>query len=668
MVKRAMRAQQQPEEELSDSDDHDEPIGQSRTGKAFGFLLAGSDDSLSDAESDANDAHDDVGGPPVEPMVSEPNAGSRRQHRRRQQDLHGSSGDAQNDDEEDLVPDPIRLTASPAPEPAPALESVDVWQIDPRHLDGANELSARFGKDTMRKLAAADRLEQRRGGAKDGAAGRAGRSRLVGRWLFGAPRDTWPPVGGGLGMELERSADGPAARATTSVGQVQVSSGGKPASFVFTMSRAYRELQVEMEMATATGDPNALQRVLAVAPFNPDGLVRLSDYCGHTGQHEFASECIAKALHVCESAFHPQMRSRLLGGTARLRWSHECNRPFLRALFRQMQSSTRCGCHRTALEFGRLIFSLDPEADPFHLLLHLDFLALMAGSTRWLLAFPGALPAHSLPLYPQYAMSLAIAMRIESGGASSAAWADLGPGRKFDEQDVVPAGAMLAADVQLCRALLLFPGLLPMLVRKVAPGAQAALLAMKAWEDALGGAAHPLSEAEAGATLGTLLRLYVTRHAPLWKERPALWAWLVSTADALLGRLASCETETLALAADCAAVRQAEYFVGAHEHNEFADADPADFSLELPAQLPAEALAAAMADPDGPLPNQMREVRLPGRLVVPRAERMQLRSQTNPLLQFFLSLIPWAMPPPHDMARARVAPFQRGANHRPEWR
>jgi hypothetical protein len=662
MVKRAMRAQQQqPDEGLSDSDSDDELIGQPRTGNAFGFLLAGSDGSISDAEeSDAEDANDDVGGPAVEPVVSEPSAASHGQRRRRQQDVPGSTGDAQNDDAEEMLLDLARTTA--APEPAPAPEGVDPWQIDPRHLDGANELSARFGKDTMRKLAAADRLEQRHGGAsKAGAGGRGTRSRLGGRWLFGAPRDAWPPVGGGLGMEFDRSSDGaaavdPAILNPAIVMPIHVNSGSStPASFIFSMSRAYRELQVEMEMATATGDPNALQQVLAAAPFNPDGLVRLSDYCRHTGQNEFSSECIAKALHACEVAFHPQMRARLLDGSARLRWSHECNRPFHRALFRQMQASTRCGCHRTALELGRLLFSLDPEADPLHLLLHLDFLALMAGSTRWLLGFPAALPAHSLLLYPQCAFSLAVAMRIESADPSSATWADLGPGRKFDEPEVGgPADAMAAADVQLCRALLLFPALFPMLVRKVAPAAPAALLALEAWEDFFmrGGSFSLLTEAEAGSTLGALLRLYVTRHAPFWKERPMLWSWLLRSAESLLNRLASREPHALALAADCAAVRQAEYFSGAHEHNEFLDLDPSDFSMELPAQLPAEALAAAMADPDGPLPDQMREVRLPGRLVVPRAERLQLSSQTHPLLQFFYSLIPWAMPPPNRRARA----------------
>ena len=102
-----------------------------------------------------------------------------------------------------------------------------------------------------------------------------------------------------------------------------------------------------------------------------------------------------------------------------------------------------------------------------------------------------------------------------------------------------------------------------------------------------------------------------------------------------------------ALAADCAVARQAEYFCGAHEHTEFAEADPSDFGLELPAQLPAELLAAALADPDRP-PPPPAEPRLPGRLVVPRRERLQLRAQTHPIVQFFLSLLPWAMAPHRD--------------------
>lgn len=40
---------------------------------------------------------------------------------------------------------------------------------------------------------------------------------------------------------------------------------------------------------------------------------------------------------------------------------------------------------RTAFEFARLLYGLDPSTDPHGALLHLDFLAIKAGMQQWLL-------------------------------------------------------------------------------------------------------------------------------------------------------------------------------------------------------------------------------------------------------------------------------------------
>lgn len=45
----------------------------------------------------------------------------------------------------------------------------------------------------------------------------------------------------------------------------------------------------------------------------------------------------------------------------------------------------RRGCVRTSFEFARLLYSLDPWNDPHGSLLHLDFLAIKAGMTSWLI-------------------------------------------------------------------------------------------------------------------------------------------------------------------------------------------------------------------------------------------------------------------------------------------
>ena len=45
----------------------------------------------------------------------------------------------------------------------------------------------------------------------------------------------------------------------------------------------------------------------------------------------------------------------------------------------------RRGCVRTSFEFARLLYSLDPWNDPHGSLLHLDFLAIKAGMSSWII-------------------------------------------------------------------------------------------------------------------------------------------------------------------------------------------------------------------------------------------------------------------------------------------
>jgi hypothetical protein len=46
----------------------------------------------------------------------------------------------------------------------------------------------------------------------------------------------------------------------------------------------------------------------------------------------------------------------------------------------------RRGCFRTALEFAKLLYALDPAGDPHGALLYLDFLAPKSGAGSWLLS------------------------------------------------------------------------------------------------------------------------------------------------------------------------------------------------------------------------------------------------------------------------------------------
>ena len=249
--------------------------------------------------------------------------------------------------------------------------------------------------------------------------------------------------------------------------------------FVFTHSSAYRRSQRELDDAVEVGNPALLQELVQRHPCQVDALLRLGEFCGKTGQLELAAELTERALYYCEQALHPMCK--LLDGTARLSFAEPANQPFFLALFRHMIGCGRRGCARTALEIGRLLLSLDPDRDPMHVLLHLDYYALRSASAstepavealQWLLQLPQQLPQHSLSLYPNIAFSLALTHRrllehLMHGNRSMNTSAADDALQRAREQE-----AELNARQQLRRALLLFPAALPLLVRSIHEAAE----------------------------------------------------------------------------------------------------------------------------------------------------------------------------------------------------
>ena len=681
---------------LSDEED-DELAPTSRQRSVFALLEEEEEDSedLDDAAStDGEHVSSTIATESREAEALAASISSFTPHLSQKGKRHGKKARTSPDDDEDedslLAMPPLgRASESAAselaPEPPPPL---DPWRLIALHVDVSNELARRFGRQTLRQAAAAERKERHQGGGEQHARGYAaaaarlrergsgGRGRLI------KPRDTWPPFGGGLDMEIDHDA---AARDASDVGGVGVGVGvggvgqGNAQYFVFTHSSAYRQSQRELDDAVESGDPNALQHVTARHPFQVDGLLRLSEYYALAGQLELSAEHVERALYACEQSLHPMCR--LLDGSARLRHTVPANRPFFIALYRHMISVGRRGCPRTALELGRLLLSLDPENDPMRALLHIDFYALKADEAAangveddcllWLLQLPTAqLRCHSLPLFPNYAFSLALARKrlhnrlLEQSNE-----------RRLDEvmeQRAAAAATEEEAEAEarthLRRALLLFPAALPLILdgggQDGADGARVATLRSR-WA-AIHGAAG--NAAQCGATLRKLLALYVKKSATLWAGRGAR-TWLVAEAERLCGVLEAATTpvgldeealEVKRLWADLQAVREHEYGTAAvsGQLDEFASADPDDFAPTPPDALPADQLE--QLEPAGALgaaPRQWvrvarRQLRPEGRLVVPRDEWRELDAATHPFVQFFVSLLPWTVAP-REWARRR---------------
>ncbi|EGO27075.1 hypothetical protein SERLADRAFT_446308 [Serpula lacrymans var. lacrymans S7.9] len=288
-------------------------------------------------------------------------------------------------------------------------------------------------------------------------------------------------------------------------------------------SKKYKSVTMAFMQAVMAGDPSAFTPILKKLPWHADTLLQLSEVYRHQEDYSQAVDFVECALFTYERSFVGAFSFST--GVNRLDFDRVENRPFFLALHRQATDLQRRGCVRTAFEFARLLYSLDPWSDPHGALFHLDYLAIKSGMSHWLLDIWNEFHSRSrgketrsnysnpsnLPGWA-FARALAIRMREESGKEKS-------PGDSTDA---------------LKQAILGFPSVVVLLADKADITLSSEIRSQKAFKihtDASG-----LSPAE--AVLHALSHLYAQRSASLWK--PTKYAsWFASTVAAVLPTLSS---------------------------------------------------------------------------------------------------------------------------------
>ncbi|KAI0368457.1 DUF654-domain-containing protein [Pilatotrama ljubarskyi] len=148
-------------------------------------------------------------------------------------------------------------------------------------------------------------------------------------------------------------------------------------------SKKYRAVTFEFMRTVMSGDPEGFYQLLRLLPYHADTLLQLSEVYHHREEHSTAADYVDRALFAYERGFVGSFN--FTSGANRLDFDRVENRPFFLALHRQVTDLQRRGCVRTAFEFARLMYALEPWSDPHGALLHLEYLAIKAGMTQWLL-------------------------------------------------------------------------------------------------------------------------------------------------------------------------------------------------------------------------------------------------------------------------------------------
>ncbi|KFV96847.1 Transcription factor 25, partial [Fulmarus glacialis] len=355
-------------------------------------------------------------------------------------------------------------------------DSRPLLYIEHRNLNPENELKRYFG---ARAVLGDQRPRQRQ------------RQYVRSTWLT-APKNTWPRYSKtGIAMQLVDTRRG-----------VQY--------FTFEHHREYQQVQFKFLDAVESMDPNNIVLLLQMNPYHVDSLLQLSDVCRMQEDQEMARDLIERALYSLECAFHPVFS--LTSGTCRLDYRRPENRAFFLALFKHLMFLEKRGCPRTALEFCKLILSLDPENDPLCVLLMIDFLSLRAREYTFLTRMFQEWESHrNLSQLPNFAFSLPLAYFF------------LSQQEERSELELSQARERAAQLIQL--ALIMFPSvLMPLLDHcSVQPDARVA-------SHSFFGLNAQISQPPA---LNQLTSLYVGRTHSLWKD-PAVMAWLETNVHEVL--------------------------------------------------------------------------------------------------------------------------------------
>jgi len=366
------------------------------------------------------------------------------------------------------------------PESAPADEASDrggrapvvtksVLNVEQKSLNPDNELKKIFGSRVVQS------------GQKKKSRGRA---YVKAAWLMN-PKENWSQIRKtGLSMSLDHTKDG-------------------CVYFKFEHNKEYRQVQMNFWEAVASLNPENIVAIVNAHPYHIDALIQLSEIGRISDDIRMATELIERALYIMESAFHPSFN--LAAGNCRLEYRQQENRALFLAIFKHLVCIGQRGCYKTALEFCKLLYTLDVDADPLAVVLMIDFYALKAQEYSWFIEFFDFYELKkNLSQLPNLAYAIALA--------------------HFHQAKVEPS-SLRKADEYLKQALFMFPAvLIPMLEKcSIQPDHR---VKTNQYFSPITPPSHP-------SALDNLIQLYIGRSFHTWKD-PDLLPWLERNAHSCM--------------------------------------------------------------------------------------------------------------------------------------
>ncbi|KAH6997153.1 transcriptional repressor TCF25-domain-containing protein [Ilyonectria destructans] len=374
-----------------ESDDGQSPVVARPRASLFA-ALGGDDD-------DGHDEDDEVEAEPQPTQeVSEvqPPAGGKSKKKKKKKKKAKVAQDATdvNDDEEDEIDRAIKelnITTKVNPESAAAARTAqaatrrsnELLAINPYHLKAVNEMRNLFGRDIIMSAEAEEEQErirrqreprQREVDLETFLRGPPNAKKLsevsLRRNVFILGREHWPrQTAGGLTMKEVKKAE-----------------DGSWTEYAYVHEGDYDAVQAFFFGCVQMGDPMRMVHLLQEVPYHVSTLLQVSRVATQDQNMALAAELCERALFTFGRVTTSAFRQNIEQGRARLDFRRPENRQFWLAGYYYIKSLIRKGTYRTALEWAKLLYTLDPR-DPYAMRHFIHSLAIRAHEARWLVDF-----------------------------------------------------------------------------------------------------------------------------------------------------------------------------------------------------------------------------------------------------------------------------------------
>ncbi|GMR54129.1 hypothetical protein PMAYCL1PPCAC_24324, partial [Pristionchus mayeri] len=258
--------------------------------------------------------------------------------------------------------------------------------------------------------------------------------------------------------------------------------------FKFVHGTEYRNIEKLMRMGELTHNPEMVNEAFMVNPYHLNSLLIRANTAFMQEDVSVAMELLCMGIYGTECASHANFN--LSSWNHRLDYNQFENRAIFLILHRYIFFLERRRSYNTALNYAKLLFSLDPVKDPVGTMLLIDSLALKGRQYEWLnRVYEQGKTWKNLHLLPNWQYSIALAA--------------------FHTQDE-------SADEKLLHALTAFPSVFVAIANVIQLDFDAATASRRALT--------PAYTALEPSCVQLLSTLYARQTEQLWKN-PAVLAW-----------------------------------------------------------------------------------------------------------------------------------------------